>query len=521
MKKEKTVKTYQRRTKSGKMVTVKQHTAKYDAAEKAKEAAKKKGAGEEFDVRKNASQMDIDIDEFLSGVKARSKEEREKLKAEMEKQKSSEKKSVEKKTASKKSEPKAKETKSKDSKSCNASDCGFTAAEFKEWYQGTGSAADKKVAKALKAKLGHAGYKKLEDEAIDNYTSRGHLKMLKSLGEMKGEGSKADKFKKSSKKLNTQKTLNDYSDGDLDSTPKKDIKKVAKVLGLTEVEAASWAVGPNFTAYNESHMEKGEKKAKKYLGKKVFDMLDPTSSDSFMAVLDKARGKNASKGVKEKVTDAKVPKTKDSTKGEDKPFSTVKELHKATKLDRFENGASLTGKQYLEATKLLKDSGYRQVKDYLVPPKGKGPLYSVWHKKLSQAGSDDARDLYTGHDILSKSQREIMGSLGYTTFKAATKPTKKEKSEPNKVKGTSKSKVSEPKTTQKVIPEFSWVTKHPYSKEIHRAGLSLGTNNRTSDTSLGLLVSRGVPADEAKKIVRRLNSSTKAYNKRSPRKYKR
>lgn len=203
MKKEKTVKTYQRRTKSGKMVTVKQHTAKYDAAEAAKEMAKKKGAGEEFDVRKNASQMDIDIDEFLSGVKARSKEEREKLKAEMEKQKSSEKKSAEKKPTSKKSEPKAKETKSKDSKSCNASDCGFTAAEFKEWYQGTGSAADKKVAKALKAKLGRAGYKKLEDEAIDNYTSRGHLKMFKSLGEMKGEESKTSKLKgepKTSKK---------------------------------------------------------------------------------------------------------------------------------------------------------------------------------------------------------------------------------------------------------------------------------------------------------------------------------
>ena len=48
MKKEKKVRTYQRRTKSGKMITVRAHTASYEAAEKAKEAAKKEGAGEEF-----------------------------------------------------------------------------------------------------------------------------------------------------------------------------------------------------------------------------------------------------------------------------------------------------------------------------------------------------------------------------------------------------------------------------------------------------------------------------------------
>ena len=48
MKKEKKVRTYQRRTKSGKTITVRAHTASYEAAEKAKEAAKKKGAGLEL-----------------------------------------------------------------------------------------------------------------------------------------------------------------------------------------------------------------------------------------------------------------------------------------------------------------------------------------------------------------------------------------------------------------------------------------------------------------------------------------
>lgn len=54
MQKEKTVKSYQRKTKSGKVVTVKQHTAKYNAADMAKEALKKKhGAGKELEIKKN------------------------------------------------------------------------------------------------------------------------------------------------------------------------------------------------------------------------------------------------------------------------------------------------------------------------------------------------------------------------------------------------------------------------------------------------------------------------------------
>lgn len=128
MKKEKTVRTYQRRTKSGKIVTVKQHTAKYDAADKMKGVAKKKGAGEELEAKKKVTK-EVVADE---------------------------------------------------------GDLGFTAEEFKEWYNGTGSAADKKVAKALRAKLGRSGYRKFEDEAIDNYTPRGHSKMFKKLGSMGG-----------------------------------------------------------------------------------------------------------------------------------------------------------------------------------------------------------------------------------------------------------------------------------------------------------------------------------------------
>lgn len=82
--------------------------------------------------------------------------------------------------------------------SASASSPAFTAAEFKEWYRGTGSAADKKVAKALRAQLGRAGYRKLEDEAINNYSSRGHTAMFKrvsggSASEGKASSAKAEK----------------------------------------------------------------------------------------------------------------------------------------------------------------------------------------------------------------------------------------------------------------------------------------------------------------------------------------
>ena len=169
MKKERQVRSYKRRTKSGKTVTVKAHTAKYEAAdEKAKEVSKKLGAGKELEERKKKPvRLDLPFD----------KEEEKKVLDEVkdEEKKSTSKKSAEKKTTEKKSEKKA--TKTSDSKS--TSEPAFTAAEFKEWYRGTGSAADKKVAKALRAQLGRAGYRKLEDEAIDNYSSRGHLSMFK------------------------------------------------------------------------------------------------------------------------------------------------------------------------------------------------------------------------------------------------------------------------------------------------------------------------------------------------------
>lgn len=249
MKKEKTIRTYQRRTKSGKVVTVRQHTASYDAAEKLREMAKKKGAGKELEDRKSKGMPDpsLPLEQYLDELSKRKKESGAEDSADVSKEA---KKGDEKKTTKKarpvgsgtkvdkqtkawfNSSPSSfskvkvgkdkfgwridlsdgsgqvydsKEAAQKDAKllrgmykewkgsskgpkgstptktstSSSASSPAFTAAEFKEWYRGTGSAADKKVAKALREQLGRAGYRKFEDEAIDNYSSRGHLSMFK------------------------------------------------------------------------------------------------------------------------------------------------------------------------------------------------------------------------------------------------------------------------------------------------------------------------------------------------------
>lgn len=378
MKKEKTVKSYKRRTKSGKVVTVRQHTAKYDAAEKAKEAAKRKGAGDELEERKKkkASKLELPLD------KETEKDILDEVKEAIKKEKPSKESKVK---ATKEAKSSTKTKAESKSKKAETSEPAFTAAEFKEWYQGTGSAADKKVAKALRAQLGRSGYKKLEDEAIDNYSSRGHLKMFKSLGEMKGEPKTSKKESVYEKYGTTHKEVVAY----MKASPRK------------------WKWDASDKVFYTSRMPDGG-----------------TAKSPYKVSLESA----------------------------------IKRMQKAEASSEFEQAKAYRDAEKRARTKALRDS------------EGK----------------------------IEKGKNYFIGSNNEVHFKGVRMPNAK-----------------------KAIPEFSWIAKHPYRKEIHKAGLSLGTNNRTSDTSLGLLVSRGVPADEAKKIVRRLNSSTKAYNKRNPRKYKR
>lgn len=142
MKKEKTVKTHQRRTKSGKVIVVKEHKAKYDAAEELKKAMSKAvGAGGELEALKNKKPVAQEEDEKSP-----------------------------------------------------YDEYGFTKDEFKEWYEGTGSKADKKVEKALRKALGRKAYTELNDQAADSYKKGGADKFFtKGLEEMKASTRAATK----------------------------------------------------------------------------------------------------------------------------------------------------------------------------------------------------------------------------------------------------------------------------------------------------------------------------------------
>lgn len=234
MKKEKKVRTYQRRTKSGKTITVRAHTASYEAAEKAKEAAKKKGAGDELSSKvKKGEEWKFPMDEFLKKLKEERAEKKwndevdKSWKSEDEKPKKKSEKKTEKKTPAKKAtkkrtvgtgtngpEPKKKATTKKTATKADTSEPAFTRDEFKEWYRGTGSAADKKVAKALRKQLGRSGYRKFEDEAIDNYTSRGHLSMFKRVSGGSSTAIKASKESRVSASTKSSKTQSKASKKD-------------------------------------------------------------------------------------------------------------------------------------------------------------------------------------------------------------------------------------------------------------------------------------------------------------------
>lgn len=291
MKKEKKVRTYQRRTKSGKTVTVRAHTASYEAAEKAKEAAKKKGAGEELSSKaKKGEEWKLPMDEFLKKLKderAQKREDEEPMKVEDEKPKKKSKKKTEKNSLSENTikkrtvgtgtngpELKRKTTTKKMVAKTDDSEPAFTRDEFKEWYRGTGSAADKKVAKALRKQLGRSGYNKFEDEAINNYTSRGHLSMFKRVS---GGSSTSAKTKTTDAKVTKDKV----------STPKK------RSVG-------TGTNGPELKKTSSAKVENGRSKVDSYAGKHGLTYEED-------GVYSDRKGRNFVLGVKgDKVTKRRV-----------------------------------------------------------------------------------------------------------------------------------------------------------------------------------------------------------------------
>lgn len=184
MKKEKTIRTYQRKTKSGKITTVKSHTAKYDAAaEVAKKAARKKGAGGELQAKlTKMPDPKLELQQYLDELKkSRSGASSDTTKT----TKPAPKKKLKKPVGGGITGLEPKETKKvpakKQTKSAPKSS-GLSSTEFKAWYHDPKSKEGRAAAKKLKEQVGAEKYKELNKKANDSYSSRGHISLFKSIG---------------------------------------------------------------------------------------------------------------------------------------------------------------------------------------------------------------------------------------------------------------------------------------------------------------------------------------------------
>lgn len=152
--KEKQVKSYTRKSKSGKQVQVKSYSAKYDSAEDmVKEALKqKKGAGKELLETKKNQKVE------------------------------------------------------------NIPDYDFSMDDFAHWYEGDGSKQDKAVEKSLRKILGKKNYEALNDYVADNYKKGGHKSAFKKVSSFKEGATKKETSAKKGSKVSVAKSfsIRDY-----------------------------------------------------------------------------------------------------------------------------------------------------------------------------------------------------------------------------------------------------------------------------------------------------------------------
>lgn len=183
MKKEKTIRTYQRKTKSGKITTVKSHTAKYDAAaEVAKKAARKKGAGGELQAKiTKMPDPKLELQQYLDELKkSRSGASSDTAKT----TKPAPKKKLKKPVGGGITGLEPRETKKAPAKKQTKpapKSSGLSSTEFKAWYHDPKSKEGRAAAKKLKEQVGAEKYKELNKKANDSYSSRGHISLFKSI----------------------------------------------------------------------------------------------------------------------------------------------------------------------------------------------------------------------------------------------------------------------------------------------------------------------------------------------------
>lgn len=209
MKKEKIIRSYKRKTKSGKVVTVKQHTAKYDAAEEMKKALAKKGAGSELATKQLTEK---ELKQVQDIVEENSELDEQYLAAFYPELSPKMIKAVMAAHKAKSATPKAKaaNTTGKSPKS-ETPDLGFTDKEYKAWYHWDTESDPKnasalKVKKALIAAMGPKAYKKYEEDMTNSYSSRGHSKAFGTLPELvSARKEAAESFDKRAKEQGAKK----------------------------------------------------------------------------------------------------------------------------------------------------------------------------------------------------------------------------------------------------------------------------------------------------------------------------
>lgn len=240
MQKEKKVRAYTRKSKSGKTVQVKAHTQKYDAAEEARKAfAAKKGAGEELATKQLTEK---ELKQVQDIVEENSELDEEYLAAFYPELSPKMIKAVMAAHKAKSATPKAKaaNTAGKSPKS-ETPDLGFTAEEYKAWYHWDMDKDPKnpsalKVKKTLVAAMGPRAYRKYEDDMTDSYTARGDKKAFGAVGELVQARKDARNAKSMEKLHKGQKALAENL-GAKDAAEKFDAR--AKEQGAKKKEAQS------------------------------------------------------------------------------------------------------------------------------------------------------------------------------------------------------------------------------------------------------------------------------------------
>jgi len=359
MKKEKQIKSYQRKTKSGKMVTVKSHTAKYDAAEKAREAAKKKGAGEELLKKKAISKKPIE---------EQVEEKMELLKEKMDSKKDKAGKETTKKSTSKTSKTTSKE---KSTETPKKSSVSVTSAEFKDWYHDPKTKTGKATAKKLKEQLGAEKYKELNKKADAGYSPRGHISMYKSLGASSSTG-------------NGKKT----------TTTSKETKNVKKpVPSVTADEFNKWVTDPSSA--------KGKQTAKK---------LKAEIGEDKLKVLDKKSNGKAPNGNVGMFKYSLFLKYKEMF-GDS--HSTSKTTSKAKEAKEKSSPKIKSVTQKLDITSSTKAVKSPYSDDYLFVAKNSKGSYGLYSASDSKKSDPQYAEGWNDGGV-SKSDRKVIESLGFS-----------------------------------------------------------------------------------------------------------